>query len=230
MIGHSPLELPENPRAVDPDESQARAQLVLTLRGQGIGDRAVLSAIERVPRRLFLAAVHHGLAYEDASLPIECGQTVLAPSFVARIVQALQLTASHRVLEVGTGSGYQAAVLAHVAGEVESIDRYRTLANLAGQRIAALKLANVRTHHGDGLEGMKQKAPFDRIVLTGAVAEVPELLLRQLAPDGILIAPVGEAGQLQTLVRITRQEGGERREDLDTVRLVSLRPGRAEQL
>ncbi|WP_417670460.1 protein-L-isoaspartate(D-aspartate) O-methyltransferase [Roseibium sp.] len=230
MNAVSSLKLPEDPGAVDQDEAQARAQLILTLRGQGISDRAVLSAMERVPRRLFLAAAHHPLAYEDSVLPIECGQVVLAPSFVARVVQALQVEERHRVLEIGTGSGYQAAILAHLAGSVDSIDRYRTLASLASQRTAALKLANVRVHDGDGLAGLKQRAPFDRIILTGAVSDVPEILLSQLAPDGVLIAPIGQPGEIQMLVRIRRSEGGDQREELEPVRMVALTAGRAEQL
>ncbi|MBD8878765.1 protein-L-isoaspartate(D-aspartate) O-methyltransferase [Roseibium polysiphoniae] len=230
MTDLSPMQLPSDPLSVETDEVQARAQLVLALRGHGVGDRAVLSAIERVPRRLFLAAVHHSLAYEDSSLPIECGQVVLAPSFVARMAQALKLESGHRVLEVGTGSGYQAAVLAHLAGQVDSIDRYATLASLAGQRTAALKLSNVRIHVGDGMEGLKQKAPFDRIVLTGAVEEIPEALLSQLAPGGILMAPVGLSGKPQIMTRVTRGEDGDQSEDLEIVRMVSLIKGAAERL
>ncbi|WP_417683932.1 protein-L-isoaspartate(D-aspartate) O-methyltransferase [Roseibium sp.] len=227
MSAMSSLKLPEDARAVDTDEAQARAQLILSLRGQGIGDRAVLSAVERVPRRLFLAAVHHQFAYEDSILPIECGQVVLAPSFVARIVQALRVEARHKVLEIGTGSGYQAAILAHVAGSVDSIDRYRTLATLAAQRTAALKLSNVRVHEGDGLDGLKARAPFDRIILTGAVNAVPEALLNQLAPDGILIAPVGDMGNVQQLTRITRDGDGLHVEELEPVRMIALTSGKA---
>ena len=221
----------DEPVIVDQDEAQARAQLVLTLRGRGVGDRAVLSAIERVPRRLFLSAIHHGLAYEDSALPIECGQTVLSPSFVARVVQYLEVQKSHRVLEIGTGSGYQAAVLGHLGGEVHSIDRYRTLAELAGQRIAALKLPNVKIHHGDGLAGMGKRGPFDRIVLTGAVIEVPEVVMSLLSEDGLLIAPQGEPCSVQSLVRIRRTAGAYSRETLaNGLRLTALVPGQAEFL
>ncbi|MEJ8475996.1 protein-L-isoaspartate(D-aspartate) O-methyltransferase [Roseibium algae] len=230
MSNLTSLNLPSDPLSVDSDEARARAKLVLTLRGLGIGDRAVLSAIERVPRRLFLSAAHHGLAYEDSSIPIECGQAVLAPSFVARIVQSLQIEAGQRILEVGTGSGYQAAVLAHLGAEVDSIDRYSTLASLARQRIAALKLSNVRIHKGDGLEGLKQNAPFHRIVLTGAVTEIPEALLSQLGPRGILIAPVGEPSAPQRLVRIIRGDDKDEQQVLEIVRMVSLTKGRSERL
>lgn len=230
MTDHPGSIVPEDATAVSLDEAEARAGLVLALRGRGIGDRSLLSAIERLPRRLFLSARYHRLAYEDASIPIECGQTVSAPSYVARVVQALTLTRDHRVLEVGTGSGYQTAVLGHLAGEVDSIDRYKTLVELATQRAAALKLKNVRIHHADGLGGLKERAPFDRIVLTGAVPEVPEVLISQLAPEGILIAPVGEPGKPQTLTRVLRGAAGDDYQEIDRVRLVSLTQGRADRL
>ena len=216
--------------AILPDETEARAAFVLALRRSGVGAHAVLSAIERVPRRLFLPARHHSLAYADSPLPIECGQVVSAPSFVARVVEALDIEPHHRVLEVGTGSGYQAAVLGHLAARVDSVDRYKTLTGLAAQRIAALKIATVAFHHADGLAGLKSHAPFDRIVLTGAVADVPEVLSGQLAPDGVLIAPLGAPGGVQHLTRISWASGTEQRTTIDTARLVALTPGRAKRL
>lgn len=222
---------PKDAAAVSADEAEARAGLILTLRRRGIGSRAVLSAIERVPRRLFLSARHHRLAYDDAAIPIECGQIVSAPSYVARVVEALELSPEHLVLEIGTGSGYQAAVLGHLAKEVDSLERYQTLVALAAQRISALKLTNVRIHQADGFKGFKQKAPFDRIVLSGAVEEIPAVLLEQLAPDGILIAPVGPAGKPQTLVRLRRTDKGDVLEEIEkNVRLVALTKGVAERL
>lgn len=230
MSDHLVSIVPEDATSVSVEEAEARAGLVLALRGRGIGDRSLLSAIERLPRRLFLSARYHRLAYEDSSIPIECGQTVSAPSYVARVVQMLALTRDHRVLEVGTGSGYQTAVLGHLAGEVDSIDRYRTLVDLAIQRVAALKLSNVRVHHADGLHGLKERAPFDRIVLTGAVPEVPDVLLSQLAPEGVLVATIGEAGKPQVLTGIRRGAAGDERQEIDRVRLVSLTEGRADRL
>ncbi|MTH97256.1 protein-L-isoaspartate(D-aspartate) O-methyltransferase [Roseibium sp. RKSG952] len=212
------------------DEIEARAGLVLALRGRGIGDRTLLSAIERVPRRLFLSARLHRLAYDDAQLPIECGQVVSAPSQVARIAQTLQLKPDHSVLEIGTGSGYQAAVLAHLAGRVETIDRYKTLCTLAAQRLAALKLDNVSVHHEDGLLGLKSRAPFDRIILTGAVTEIPEVLYSQLAPAGMIIAPVGPAGSPQVLTRVRRTPTADVADQIGEVRVVSLMPGLAQVL
>lgn len=212
------------------DEVEARAALVLGLRRRGIGDRAVLSAIERVPRRLFLSAVHHNLAYDDAALPIECGQVVSAPSFVARVMQELELKPEHSVLEVGTGSGYQAAVLSHLAGRVESVDRYQTLVDLAGQRTAALKLKTVRIHHADGLLGLSAQGPYDRIVLNGSVTEIPQGLFAQLKPGGILIAPLGIPREPQTLIKLNRAGGSEERRKLGVVRMISLLPGLAGRL
>ncbi|GGB54223.1 protein-L-isoaspartate O-methyltransferase [Roseibium aquae] len=213
-----------------PDEAEARAALVLGLRRRGIGSRELLSAIERVPRRLFLSARHHDLAYEDSPLPIECGQVVSAPSFVAAVLQALSVSSSHSVLEIGTGSGYQAAILGHLAARVDTIDRYRTLADLARQRLAALKMTKVEVHCADGFTGLKSKAPFDRIILTGAVDAVPETLINQLTPDGVLIAPIGPARQAQVLTRISFETGNRVEKQIDRVRLVSMSPGRAQSL
>lgn len=218
------------PHREAPDEVEARAALVLALRRRGIGDRAVLSAIERVPRRLFLSALHHHLAYDDAALPIECGQVASAPSFVAQIALELELKPEHTVLEVGTGSGYQAAVLAHLAGRVESVDRYRTLVDLAGQRAAALKLKTVRIHHADGLLGLGAQGPYDRIVLNGSVTEIPPGLFAQLKPGGILIAPLGIPREPQNLVKLMRAGGSEERRKLGSVRMISLIPGLAGRL
>lgn len=212
------------------DEAEARASFMLGLRRRGIGARDILSAIERVPRRLFLSARFHGLAYEDSSLPIECGQVVSAPSHVAKVVQALEIQPRHRILEIGTGSGYQSAILGHLAGRVDTVDRYQTLVGLAEQRIAALKLGNVFVHHNDGLLGLKQKAPFDRIVLNGAVEGVSEELLGQLAPDAILVAPVGAAGETQELVKLSRISGKFAKTTIGEVRAVSLIGGKASQL
>ncbi|MFD1694417.1 rRNA adenine N-6-methyltransferase family protein [Roseibium aestuarii] len=220
------------------DEREARAAFVLRLRSSGIGDRNVLAAIERVPRRLFLAAIYHALAYQDAVVPIECGQTASAPSLVARVVQALCIEPNHRVLEVGTGSGYQTAVLSHLAAEVHSIERYRGLVDLARQRLAALKLKNIHLHHGDGLaptravedtigladagadperaledclavRPLKATDKFDRIVVNAAWPVVPDDLRGLLKPNGILILPLGAPREIQKLTRYTVWPGAE---------------------
>ncbi|MES0882154.1 protein-L-isoaspartate(D-aspartate) O-methyltransferase [Roseibium sp. SCP14] len=230
MAGHTPGKQQATSSTALPDEAEARAALVLALRQRGVGARDVLAAIERVPRRLFLSARHHGLAYEDAVLPIECGQTVSAPSIVAFTVQALNLEAGHAVLEIGTGSGYQAAVLAHVAERVETLDRFATLTDLATRRFAALKLENVKAWQTDGFEGLKQKGLYDRIVVNAAVDAIPDVWVQQLKPGGYLIAPVGKANEVQSLIRFQKTENVMTAETLLTVRTVMLRPGIALKL
>ncbi len=206
------------------------ASLILQLRSQGIGDRRVLSAIEKVPRRLFLAAENHDLSYLDRALPIECGQTISAPSIVALMTEALATEPEHRVLEVGAGSGYQAAVLSHLVEEVYAIERFRTLIELAEQRLATLRIHNVTLVHGDGLDGLSDKAPFDRIIVSAAAAEVPEVLVGQLVSRGIMIIPIGEPGTVQRLMKITRRGSHYDEEELCLVRFVPVIPGVAARL
>lgn len=213
-----------------PDEAEARAALVLGLRRRGIGSTEVLSAIERLPRRLFLAARHHNLAYEDVVLPMECGQTMTTPSDVAFAIQALDLKPGQMVLEIGTGSGYQTAVLAQLVGHVYTLDRYQTLVSLAEQRLAALKQDNVSLMHGDGLTGLEKKAPFDRIILNGSVDKIPDLLMAQLCPGGHLVAPLGTPGAAQSLVKLTKADGVAASKTLGEVRMISLTPGVATHL
>lgn len=212
------------------NEAEARAQFVLGLRQRGVSNTGLLSAIERVPRRLFLPAVYHQHSYEDGMLPIECGQAVLPPSHIARVLNLLEVGEEHSVLEVGTGSGYQTAILGHLADRVISLERYATLAKLASQRIAALKLYNVKVEQGDGLEGLSQYGPYDRIVLNGAVKDVPQQLISQLSEDGILIAPIGPEGEIQVLTKVSMEENVASQQGFGEVRMVSLRPKRAEHL
>ncbi len=213
-----------------PDEAEARAALVLGLRRRGIATVGVLSAIERLPRRLFLAARYHKLAYEDVALPMECGQTMSSPSDVAFAIQALDVQPGQMVLEVGTGSGYQTAVLAELTGHVYSLERYQTLIKLAEQRLAALKQDNVSLIHCDGLHGLEKKAPFDRVILNGAVTEIPDRLMAQLRPGGILVAPLGAPGSAQSLVRLTKSDGVAASKTLGEIRTISLMPGIATHL
>lgn len=167
-----------------------RAQLVMALRGKGIENRAVLEAMEKVPREEFVDAPFASDAYGDTAMPIACGQTISQPYIVALMTDALEVGPRMRVLEIGTGSGYQAAVLAHLAGWVYSIERHRPLLEAARKRFTELKLHNIVTRHGDGRLGWPEQAPFDRIILTAAVQEIPKALIDQLKPGGILIAPV----------------------------------------
>jgi protein-L-isoaspartate(D-aspartate) O-methyltransferase len=213
-----------------PDEAETRAALVLALRRRGVSARNVLAAIERVPRRLFLPARYHGLAYDDTALPIECGQTATAPSIVAFTIQALGVLPEHAVLEIGTGSGYQAAVLAHLSGRVETLDRFATLTDLAGRRFAALRLDNVRARQEDGFKGLRQQGPYDRIVVNAAVEEVPDSWVQQLKPGGLLIAPVGKPKQAQSLIRFHKADGVMTGESLMPVRTVMLQAGLARKL
>jgi len=203
--------------------------LVMALRGQGISDQRVLEAMEKTPRELFVEKPFEASAYENTALPIACGQTISQPFIVAYITQALEVTSKHRVLEIGTGSGYQAAVLAHLAGWVYTVERHRPLLDGAKQRFSKLKLHNVVVRHSDGLKGWPEQAPFDRIVLSAAVEEVPQTLIDQLKPGGILIAPVGQLAGVerfsQHLVKIIRTESGTRNEPLMPVVFVPMVAG-----
>jgi protein-L-isoaspartate(D-aspartate) O-methyltransferase len=203
----------------------------LALRQRGISDQAVLRAMEDVPRENFVAPGFIESAYADQALPIECGQTISQPFVVAYMTEQLEVGREHRVLEIGTGSGYQAAVLSRLAGEVVTVERYRTLADMARGRLDALGYSNVTVRVGDGMAGAPDLAPFDRIMVTAAAEEVPEPLVVQLAQAGKMVLPVGPRHDAQYLVKLTKQpDGGLTREELIAVRFVPLLPGRARQL
>ncbi|MGH6889898.1 MAG: protein-L-isoaspartate(D-aspartate) O-methyltransferase [Rhizomicrobium sp.] len=203
--------------------------LVMELRGQGITDQQVLSAMERTPRELFVEEPFQATAYENIALPIACGQTISQPYIVAYMTEALAVESRHRVLEIGTGSGYQAAVLAPLCRMVYTIERHKPLLRAAEARFRALKLHNIVVRHGDGLVGWPEQAPFDRILLTAALSEIPPALLEQLKPGGILVAPLSAPGEFerisQRLVRIIRTEKGPVRETLIPVAFVPMLPG-----
>nr|WP_093810783.1 protein-L-isoaspartate(D-aspartate) O-methyltransferase [Stappia sp. ES.058] len=218
------------PADVTEADREATAALILKLRTQGIGTQRVLSALERVPRRLFLSAPLQRHAYEDSALPIECGQTISQPTIVAMMTEALNVAPEHRVLEVGTGSGYQAAILGHLSREVHTIERYKTLSDLARARLATLKIDTVHVHHGDGVEGLAEKAPFDRIIVTAATPDIPQALIDQLADGGKLVMPLGPAGSVQSLVVIEKKGGTTVARDLAQVRFVPLVEGVATRL
>ncbi len=215
----------------DSDAERAeRAAFILGLRGRGIRDVAVLRALELVPRALFVDPTLRRHAYEDVALPIACGQTMSQPSLVAAMTEALALTAEHTVLEVGTGSGYQAAVLSHLASQVVTMDRYRALVSEAQVRFKVLGLRNVTAFLGDGMLGLPARAPFDRIIITAAGTDVPKALADQLKPGGLLVAPMGEARQVQTLRVFIKEPSGLVAKDLMSVRFVPLVPGVAATL
>ena len=201
-----------------------KAQLIMTLRGQGIGDATVLSALESVPRELFVPPALRQHAYENASLPIALDQTISQPFVVARMTEALRLTGRERVLEIGCGSGYQAAVLTYLCRRVYSMERLKPLLVDAENRLRDLRISNISLRHGDGVKGWPEAAPFDRIILTCGSAEIPDILLQQLKIDGIMVAPEG-TDSAQQLVVITRRESGFEREVLMPVTFVPLIEG-----
>ncbi|AXK80117.1 protein-L-isoaspartate(D-aspartate) O-methyltransferase [Pseudolabrys taiwanensis] len=206
-------------------------EFLLTLRRRGISDAAVLRAMDEVPRERFVDADMVGNAYVDQALPIACGQTISQPYVVAYMTEQLGLRPQDRVLEVGTGSGYQAAVLSRLAQQVVSIERYRTLADKAKERLAALGYDNVDVIVGDGLEGAPDRAPFDRIIVTAAGSTVPQALVDQLTEGGVMVLPLGSPNGPQQIVRLTKGEGGTlERHDLIAVRFVPLLPGKAREL
>ena len=198
-----------------------KAQLIMTLRGMGIVDADVLSAIEQVPREMFVARALQAHAYENASLPIAMDQTISQPYIVAIMSAALQLTGRERVLEIGTGSGYQAAILSFLCRRVYSIERLRPLLVDVDNRLREIRVTNVTTRLGDGARGWPEAAPFDRIILTCAPPVIPDMLLNQLKIGGIIVAPVGRDRD-QQLVTIRRSEAGFEEATLLPVKFVPL--------
>ena len=212
------------------DEGVQRMEFMLMLRRRGITDQAVLRAMDEVPREHFVDARYADTAYADQAMPIACGQTISQPYVVAYMTEQLGVKPNHRVLEVGTGSGYQAAVLSRLAREVVTLDRYRTLANSARARLKTLGYDNVEVLLGDGLQGEPMRAPYDRIIVTAAAESIPEALVAQLAEDGIMILPLGPHDGPQDLVKLTKTKDGLQRETLLPVRFVPLLPGQAREL
>ena len=202
----------------------------LTLRRRGISDQAVLRAMEEIPRENFVEPADRDGAYRDSALGIACGQTISQPFVVAYMTEQLQLQKHHRVLEIGTGSGYQAAILSRLCGQVLTIERYRTLADSARKRLAKLGCDNVEVMLGDGFDIPASAGTFDRIIVTAAMEQIPEALVERLDPGGILIAPVGPHQGTQTLVRVTRTDTGFDRRELVDVRFVPALPGIAREL
>ena len=206
------------------DFQHEKARLIMTLRGMGVVEADVLSAMERVPRELFVPTALSQHAYENASLPIALEQTISQPYIVARMTAALELTGCERVLEIGTGSGYQAAILSFLCRRVYSIERLRPLLVEAENRFRKLRITNVTSKFGDGAKGWPEGAPFDRVILTCAPPEIPATLLNQLKTGGIMVAPEGRDRE-QSLVVIRRTEEGFERRELLPVRFVPLVEG-----
>src|ERR1700745_3696866 len=192
----------------------------LTLRRRGISDQAVLRAMEEIPREAFVEPSDSDIAYSDSAIGIACGQTISHPFVVAYMTEQLQLQKSHRVLEIGAGSGYQAAVLSKLTREVLTVERYRKLADTARARLEKLGCHNVEVMLGDGLDLPANIGPFDRIIVTAAMEQVPDNLIGRLEVGGVLIAPVGPHQGVQTLLRPSRTETGSERRELVDVRFV----------
>jgi protein-L-isoaspartate(D-aspartate) O-methyltransferase len=208
----------------------ARMEFQLALRRRGISDQAVLRAMDEVPREHFVVAELSDNAYADQALPIACGQTISQPYVVAFMTEQLDVEPRQRVLEIGTGSGYQAATLSRLAREVVSVERYRTLADAARERLKTLGYANVTVIAGDGFAGVPERAPFDRIIVTAAAEEVPAALVDQLDDGGKLVMPVGPRDGTQHIIKLTKTAAGLTRQTLIAVRFVPLLPGQAREL
>ena len=208
-----------------------RMEFQLTLRRRGISDQSVLRAMDEVPREHFVGTELADRAYADQALPIACGQTISQPYVVAYMTEQLEVEPRHRVLEIGTGSGYQAAVLSRIVREVVSIERYRTLADAARNRLKTLGCSNVTILTGDGFGGAPDRGPFDRIIVTAAAEDIPDALVDQLAEDGRMLLPLGPRQGPQSIVKLTKTPDGELvREELIAVRFVPLVRGQAREL
>ncbi len=215
------------PATVKPPEKMI---FQLSLRRRGISDQAVLRAMEEIPRDIFVEPADRADAYRDSALGIACGQTISQPFVVAYMTEQLQLQKHHRVLEIGTGSGYQAAILSRLCSHVLTIERFRTLADSARARLKKLGCDNVEVMLGDGFDIPASAGNFDRIIVTAAMEKIPDALTQRLEPGGILIAPVGPHQSIQTLIRVIRTDAGLDRKGLVDVRFVPALPGIAREL
>ncbi len=205
--------------------AERKMQFLYQLRSKGVTDKAVLLAMEKIDRGPFVQGLFAERAYEDTPLPIACGQTISQPSVVGLMTQALKVTPRDKVLEVGTGSGYQAAILSCLARRVYTADRHRRLVHAARAIFAELDLVNITAFTADGSYGLKEQAPFDRILVTAAAEDPPGPLLAQLKIGGIMVVPVGQSDAVQSLIRVTRHERGFDYDELRPVRFVPLLEG-----
>ncbi len=207
------------------EDRSRTARLILSLRQSGITDNRVLSAIESVPREMFVPEGLADRAYDDTALPIDCGQTISQPTVVAWMTAALEVGERMKVLEIGTGSGYQAAVLSKLCRRVYTIERHRALLKQAEKRFQDLRLSNITSRVGDGTRGWPEQAPFDRIIVTAAAAGPPPALLDQLAVGGVMVLPLGDPDGDQSLIRLRRDAQIFHRERIFGVRFVPLIEG-----
>ncbi len=204
---------------------EAKAVLMLKLRRIGISNKEILTCIESLDRSDFVSKSFLDQCLEDIALPIDCGQTISQPSLVALMTQQLEIPQRSKVLEIGTGSGYQTAILARLSSRVYSIERYKTLADMAKKRLEKLNISNVTILLQDGFLGYAPQAPFDRIILTAAVEEIPSLVISQLKVGGIMIVPVGLPNQKQSLLKVVKNEKGLDITELMSVRFVQMKEG-----
>ena len=205
--------------------AELKMQFLFSLRSHGVTNRRVLTAMEKVDRGKYIRGTFEDRAYEDTPLPIACGQTISQPSIVALMTEALDVQPRHKVLEIGTGSGYQAAILSQLARRVYTVDRHRRLVKAARQVFEAENISNIIAFTADGSRGLPEQAPFDRIVLTAASEDPPGPLLAQLRIGGIMVLPVGQSDAVQTLVKVTKTDEGLNYQELRAVRFVPLLEG-----
>jgi len=206
-------------------DAERKMQFIFGIRSKGVTDAQVLNAMERIDRGLFVTGVFAARAYDDVPLPIACGQTISQPSVVGLMTQALKIRPRDKVLEVGTGSGYQAAILSQLARRVYTVERHRPLVKQAADVFQKLNLSNITPILADGCHGLPDQAPFDRIIVTAAAEDPPSTLLSQLKPGGIMVIPVGQSDNVQHLIRVTRTDAGFDYDELRSVRFVPLVEG-----
>ena len=209
---------------------EQKMQFILSIRSKGVVDNNVLKALETVNREQFLKGLFAQRAYEDTPLPIECGQTISQPSVVGLMTQALRITNRDKILEIGTGSGYQTAILSKLGRRIYSVERFRPLYEDARAIFRKLQLNNITSVGGDGSQGVFEQQPFDRIIVTAAAEDPPPTLLNQLKIGGIMVIPVGQSDEIQKLIRVERTEKNFKYEDLCDVRFVPLLEGREEDI
>ncbi|KKM00699.1 hypothetical protein LCGC14_1801830 [marine sediment metagenome] len=207
------------------EDAEQKMQFLFALRSKGVTDARVLNAMEKIDRGEFVRGIFSARAYEDMPLPIACGQTISQPSVVGLMTQALEVRPRDKVLEIGTGSGYQAAILAQLARRVYTVDRQARLVRDARALFDRLDLSNITTFAADGSHGLPEQAPFDRILVTAAAEDPPGPLLAELRIGGIMVLPVGQSDQVQRLIKVTRRESGLDYEELRQVRFVPLLEG-----
>jgi len=209
---------------------EQKMQFILSIRSKGVVDNNVLQALETVNREQFLKGLFAQRAYEDTPLPIDCGQTISQPSIVGLMTQALRVTNRDKILEIGTGSGYQTAILSKLARRIYSVERFKPLYEEARAIFRKLQLNNITSVWSDGSQGVVEQQPFDRIIVTAAAEDPPPTLLNQLKIGGIMVIPVGQSDEIQKLIRVERTETNFKYEDLCDVRFVPLLEGREEDI